>query len=99
MSSFLPFKSFLFLSLISINQGSCGVSVLVRDDTLYVCNVGDSRVLLGSRETTNWSHKLLTNDHNTRNERERELVKARTSDPIPIRTDIQNIIILYNFGP
>lgn len=68
--------------------GSCGVSVLVRDDKLYVCNVGDSRVLLGSAKETENTHQLLTNDHNTRNERERALVKARTTDPIPIRTGI-----------
>lgn len=67
--------------------GSCGVSVLVRDNTLYVCNVGDSRVLLGSK-TSHWNHTLLTNDHNTKNHRERELVKARTSDPLPIRTGL-----------
>lgn len=64
--------------------GSCGVTVLVRNDTLYVCNLGDSRVLLGSR-SHQWSHTLLTNDHNTKNEKERQLVKQRTSDPVPIR--------------
>eukprot|EP00026_Physarum_polycephalum_P008219 Phypoly_transcript_08298.p1 GENE.Phypoly_transcript_08298~~Phypoly_transcript_08298.p1 ORF type:complete len:359 (+),score=75.55 Phypoly_transcript_08298:181-1257(+) len=61
--------------------GSCGVSVLVRNDTLYVCNLGDSRVLIGGSK----SHELLTNDHNTKNEKERELVKQRTTDPMPIR--------------
>jgi pyruvate dehydrogenase phosphatase len=61
--------------------GSCGVTVLVRNDTLYVCNLGDSRVLLGGQN----SHELLTNDHNTKNEKERELVKQRTTDPMPIR--------------
>lgn len=65
-------------------SGSCGVTVLVRNDSLYVCNLGDSRVLLGSRTHT-WSHKLLTNDHNTKNEKERQLVMQRTTDPMPIR--------------
>jgi len=64
--------------------GSCGVSVLVRNDKLYVCNLGDSRVLLGSK-AQKWSHTLLTNDHNTKNEKERQLVMQRTSDPNPIR--------------
>jgi len=72
-------------------SGSCGVSVLIRDDTLFICNVGDSRVLLGTkREEQHWSHKLLTNDHNTRNERERELVRLRSSDPVPIRTGVMS---------
>jgi pyruvate dehydrogenase phosphatase len=66
-------------------SGSCGVTVLVRNDTLYVCNLGDSRVLLGSRTASTWKHKLLTNDHNTKNEKERQLVKQRTVDPMPIR--------------
>lgn len=61
--------------------GSCGVSVLVRNDTLFVCNLGDSRVLIGGAK----SHEVLTNDHNTKNEKERELVKRRTTDPMPIR--------------
>lgn len=65
-------------------SGSCGVTVLVRNDTLYICNLGDSRVLLGSKQH-NWSYELLTNDHNTKNAIERELVKQRTSDPMPIR--------------
>jgi pyruvate dehydrogenase phosphatase len=69
--------------------GSCGVTVLVRNDSLYVCNLGDSRVLLGSR-TQKWSHKLLTNDHNTKNEKERQLVKQRTTDPMPIRGHVTN---------
>jgi len=65
-------------------SGSCGVSVLVRNDSLYICNLGDSRVLLGSQSQT-WAHELLTNDHNTKNEKERQLVKQRTTDPMPIR--------------
>lgn len=65
--------------------GACGLSVLIRDDHLYVCNLGDSRVLLGSENDQIWTQKLLTNDHNTNNERERELVKQRTTDPFPIR--------------
>lgn len=69
--------------------GSCGVSVLIRNDTLYVCNVGDSRVLLGSKGEQ-WSHTLLTNDHNTKNERERQLVRTRSSDPLPMRTGISS---------
>jgi len=69
--------------------GSCGVSVLMRNDTLYVCNLGDSRVLLGSKSNKR-SHTLLTNDHNTKNEKERELVKQRTSDPFPIRGHLIN---------
>lgn len=70
-------------------SGSCGVTVLVRNDTLYVCNLGDSRVLLGTKSQKR-SHKLLTNDHNTKNEKERELVKQRTSDPFPIRGHLIN---------
>jgi serine/threonine protein phosphatase PrpC len=71
--------------------GSCGVSVLIRNDKLYVCNLGDSRVLLGSKGQK-WSHTLLTNDHNTKNEKERQLVKQRTTDPNPIRGHMcQNI--------
>jgi pyruvate dehydrogenase phosphatase len=64
--------------------GSCGVTVLVRNDTLYISNLGDSRVLLGSK-SPKATHKLLTNDHNTKNEKERQLVMQRTSDPMPIR--------------
>jgi serine/threonine protein phosphatase PrpC len=62
-------------------SGSCGVTVLIRNDTLYICNLGDSRVLIGGVK----SHEVLTNDHNTKNEKERELVKNRTTDPMPIR--------------
>jgi len=69
--------------------GSCGVTVLVRNDTLYVCNLGDSRVLLGTKSQKR-SHTLLTNDHNTKNEKERELVKQRTTDPFPIRGHLIN---------
>eukprot|EP00026_Physarum_polycephalum_P006912 Phypoly_transcript_06965.p1 GENE.Phypoly_transcript_06965~~Phypoly_transcript_06965.p1 ORF type:complete len:360 (+),score=53.60 Phypoly_transcript_06965:321-1400(+) len=68
--------------------GSCGVSVLLRDDTLYVCNVSDSRVLLGSYDNHKWSHELLTNDHNTKNENERALVRSRSSKPLPLRTAV-----------
>lgn len=86
MNDFLQHDMFI----IDTSQGSCGVCVLVRDDTLYVCNVGDSRVLLGSKGPESWSHKLLTNDHNTKNASERELVRQRSSDPLPIRADIYN---------
>jgi serine/threonine protein phosphatase PrpC len=40
---------------------------------------------LGSVPSDTWSHELLTNDHNTKNEKERQLVKQRTTDPMPIR--------------
>eukprot|EP01111_Echinosteliopsis_oligospora_P019984 TRINITY_DN9947_c0_g1_i1.p1 TRINITY_DN9947_c0_g1~~TRINITY_DN9947_c0_g1_i1.p1 ORF type:complete len:383 (+),score=90.44 TRINITY_DN9947_c0_g1_i1:46-1194(+) len=65
--------------------GSCGLTMMVRDDTLHMCNLGDSRVLLGSCSGSSWSHRLLTNDHNTKNEREIALVRRRTNDPNPIR--------------
>jgi len=71
-------------------SGSCGVTVLIRNDTLIIGNLGDSRVLLGSCKDSSWSHELLTNDHNTKNEKERELVKQRTSDPMPIRGHVTN---------
>lgn len=70
-------------------SGSCGLSVIIRNDTLIIGNLGDSRVLLGSQGSS-WSHEVLTNDHNTKNEKERQLVMQRTTDPMPIRGHATN---------
>lgn len=69
--------------------GSCGVAVLERDGYLYVCNLGDSRVQLARQDESGvLSTILLTNDHNTKNAKECQLVHERTSDPFPIRANI-----------
>jgi len=69
--------------------GSCGVVVLERDGYLYVCNLGDSRVQLAKTDEHGNLHTLLlTNDHNTKNPKEVRLVLERTSDPFPIRSNI-----------
>jgi len=69
--------------------GSCGVAVLERDGFLYVCNLGDSRVQLAKTDESGvLSTVLLTNDHNTKNLKEVQLVHERTSDPFPIRANI-----------
>jgi pyruvate dehydrogenase phosphatase len=69
--------------------GSCGVALLEREGYLYVCNLGDSRVQLArTDESGSLQTVLLTNDHNTKNPREVQLVAERTSDPFPIRANI-----------
>jgi len=69
--------------------GSCGVCVLERDGFLYVCNLGDSRVQVARKdESGELSTITLTHDHNTKNEDEVRRVCERTSDPVPIRANV-----------
>jgi pyruvate dehydrogenase phosphatase len=58
--------------------GSCALVSLVRDNTLYVANTGDSRAILVSVDQTGRMHaRDMSNDHNVNSEREVAILESR----------------------
>eukprot|EP00755_Sulcionema_specki_P009487 Sspe_Gene.43835::Locus_21434_Transcript_1_1_Confidence_1.000_Length_1952::g.43835::m.43835 len=61
----------------SIDAGSTALAVLVREDTFYVANLGDSRAVWCRRKGDDIVVQQLTEDHNVKNAKEVESVQAR----------------------
>ena len=55
--------------------GSCAVVAVVKDDHLVVANLGDCRAVIGQLSGDKYSALTITQDHNTRQEREVEILK------------------------
>jgi len=66
--------------------GSCALFVAVEGDELCVGNVGDSLAIVGRRSGERVVRPIIVNnEHNTNNEEEVLLLRARTADPHPLR--------------
>eukprot|EP00697_Spironema_sp_BW2_P006163 gnl/Spiro4/18592_TR9970_c0_g1_i1.p1 gnl/Spiro4/18592_TR9970_c0_g1~~gnl/Spiro4/18592_TR9970_c0_g1_i1.p1 ORF type:complete len:277 (+),score=61.25 gnl/Spiro4/18592_TR9970_c0_g1_i1:385-1215(+) len=72
-------------------MGSCSLSVLLRDNKAFCANAGDSRAVLARKVGGQLLAVPLSSDHNTYNETEVAVVRARSSDPDAVRRHANDV--------
>ena len=90
--SFDKVEEEFYLSYDKSESGSCALVCLIIDDICYIANCGNSRLMICNNNGK--KYRILTNDHNLKNEKEKKRIENNGSqiyqEKIPLNKYIQN---------
>lgn len=81
-----------------IKDGSCCVFCLVLDETVFICNVGDSKAVLARRKGAKIKGVRLTKDHSPLLKKEKERIKAAGGFVSPDGRVCDSLAVSRSFG-